>query len=161
MAAIAGAVDRRGRGRPYTSRRVNAEFNWWLLIVGLVVGGGLVWFVLMDSRRREVDIDERERPREAAWLSQRLADEGYQVSPEATDRLLVLHREYLEAPPPDDPVPEPAVPEPAVPEPARPVPPITEPVVPRPTSPDPGTRASEHAADDRVPVKRRARDIGQ
>ena len=24
---------------------VNAEFNWWLLIVGLVVGAGLVWFV--------------------------------------------------------------------------------------------------------------------
>ena len=48
---------------------VNAEFNWWLLIVGLVVGAGLVWFVLADPRRREVDIDAEERPREAAWLS--------------------------------------------------------------------------------------------
>ena len=48
---------------------VNAEFNWWLLIVGLVVGAGLVWFVVLDSRRREVDIDDGERPREAAWLS--------------------------------------------------------------------------------------------
>ena len=84
---------------------VNAEFNWWLLIVGLVVGAGLAWFVLMDSRRREVDVDERERPREALWLSRMLADEGQSVSPDTAERLLVLHRAYLEAPPPDDPEP--------------------------------------------------------
>jgi hypothetical protein len=84
---------------------VNAEFNWWLLIVGLVVGAGLAWFVLMDTRRREVDVDERERPREALWLSRMLGDEGQAVSPEAAERLLVLHRAYLEAPPPDDPEP--------------------------------------------------------
>ena len=82
---------------------MNAEFNWWLLIVGLVVGGGLVWFVLLESRRREVDVEADERPREAAWLSAALADEGHDVTPEAVERLLVLHRSYLEAPPPDDP----------------------------------------------------------
>ncbi len=82
---------------------MNAEFNWWLLIVGLVVGAGLVWFVLLDTRRRDVDIDDEERPREAAWLSATLADEGHDVTPEVAERLLVLHRAYLEAPPPDDP----------------------------------------------------------
>jgi hypothetical protein len=82
---------------------VNAEFNWWLLIVGLVVGAGLVWFVLLDSRRRDVDVDEAERPREAAWLASNLADEGHEVSPAAADRMLLLHRAYLEGPPPDDP----------------------------------------------------------
>jgi hypothetical protein len=82
---------------------VNAEFNWWLLIVGLVVGAGLVWFVLLDARRREVDIDDQERPREAAWLSRILAEEGHEVSPSAAERMLSLHRSYLEAPPPDDP----------------------------------------------------------
>jgi hypothetical protein len=87
---------------------MNAEFNWWLLIVGLVLGAGLVWFVLLDSRRREVDVDEEERPREAAWLSAALADEGYDVTPEVAERLLVLHRAYLEAPPPDDPPVSPA-----------------------------------------------------
>jgi len=86
---------------------VNAEFNWWLLIVGLVVGAGLVWYVLMDSRRRESDVADDERPREAAWLSATLADEGWDVPPEATARLLELHRAYLDAPPPDA-VPEPA-----------------------------------------------------
>ena len=86
---------------PYTSPRVNAEFNVWLLIVGLVVGAGLVWVVIMDSRRRETEIDAVERPREAAWLSAVLAEDGYDVSPEAADRLLLLHRAYLDAPPPD------------------------------------------------------------
>ena len=35
-----------------------AEFQWWLLIVGLVAGGGLVAVVSMDGRRREQDISE-------------------------------------------------------------------------------------------------------
>jgi hypothetical protein len=81
---------------------VNAEFNVWLLIVGLVLGAGLVWLVVMDSRRREIEIDATERPREAAWLSSALREDGFDVSPEAADRLLLLHRAYLDAPPPDE-----------------------------------------------------------
>jgi hypothetical protein len=127
---------------------VNAEFNWWLLIVGLVVGAGLVWVVVIDSRRREVDVDDAERPREAAWLSKLLEDEGHAVSPEAAERLLLLHQSYLDAPPPDDP----------------------------PSDADleagdqPGSEAaaarrraqtSEFAADDRVGLERRAPDGGR
>jgi hypothetical protein len=81
---------------------VNAEFNVWLMVVGLIVGAGLVWLVVMDSRRREAEIDAVERPREAAWLSQVMAEDGFEVSPEAADRLLLLHRAYLGAPPPDE-----------------------------------------------------------
>ena len=80
---------------------MTAEFNVWLLIVGLVVGAGLVWLVIMDSRRRESEVDEAERPQEAAWLSAVMADDGYDVSPEAAERLLLLHRAYLQAAPPD------------------------------------------------------------
>ncbi len=85
---------------------MNAEFNWWLLIVGLVVGAGLVWFVVADQRRREVDIEADERAREALWLSASLADEGHDLSPEIAERVLDLHRAYLEGPPPDE-VPSP------------------------------------------------------
>jgi hypothetical protein len=81
---------------------VNAEFNVWLLIVGLIVGAGLVWLVVMDSRRRETEVNATERPREAAWLSVVMAEDGFDVSPEAAERLLVLHRAYLGAPPPDE-----------------------------------------------------------
>jgi hypothetical protein len=82
---------------------VDAEFNWWLLIVGLVVGAGLVWLVVLDSRRREADIDEAEMTREALWLSAVLADDGIDVSPATAGRMLELHRTYLASPPPDDP----------------------------------------------------------
>ena len=58
---------------------VNAEFNWWLLIVGLVVGAGLVWFVVADSRRREHDIEADELPREALWLATVMEREGLPV----------------------------------------------------------------------------------
>ena len=98
------------RGPSLTGRRslystaVNAEFNWWLLIVGLVVGAGLVWFVVADSRRRDGDVDAQERPREALWLSAVLGEEGHEVSPQAAERMLELHRSYLDAPPPDAPL---------------------------------------------------------
>jgi hypothetical protein len=82
---------------------VNAEFNVWLLIVGLVAGAGLVWLVVMDSRRRESEVDAVELPREAAWLSAVMREDGDDVSPEAAERLLLLHRAYLDAPPPDAP----------------------------------------------------------
>ena len=85
---------------------MNAEFNVWLLIVGLVVGAGLVWLVVMDSRRRESEIDSVELPREAAWLSAVMTEDGDDVSPEVAERLLLLHRAYLDAPPPDAPVTE-------------------------------------------------------
>ena len=80
---------------------MNAEFNVWLLIVGLVVGAGLAWVVMMDGRRREIEIDAQELPREAAWLSAVLAEDGYDVTPEAAEQTLLLHRAYLGAPPPD------------------------------------------------------------
>jgi hypothetical protein len=82
--------------------RVNAEFNVWLLIVGLILGAGLVWLVVMDSRRREADVDADERPREAAWLAAVMAEDGFEIGPEAAEHLLVLHRAYLGAPPPDE-----------------------------------------------------------
>ncbi len=133
--------DRLGGGPSLYFAAVNAEFNWWLLIVGLVVGAGLAWFVLMDTRRRDVDVDERERPREALWLSRMLTDEGHPVSPEAADRLLLLHRSYLEAPPPDEPMATP----PSV------APPAGEP------APEP----SELPRDDGIGAERRPPDVRQ
>lgn len=82
---------------------MNAEFNWWLLIVGLVLGAGLVWFVVTDARRREGDIELDERPREALWLASVLEREGHAVEPWVIERMLALHGVYLDAPPPDDP----------------------------------------------------------
>ncbi len=81
---------------------MNAEFNVWLLIVGLVLGAGLVWLVVMDSRRREIRGRRGRTPARGRWLSSVLREDGFDVSPEAAERLLLLHRAYLDAPPPDD-----------------------------------------------------------
>ena len=82
---------------------MNAEFNYWLLIVGLVVGAGLVWLVLADSNRRESEIADRELPLEATWISDALRDDGWSVDPPIVEQVLRLHRTYLTAPPPDGP----------------------------------------------------------
>lgn len=105
-------------------------------MVGLVVGAGLVWFVVADQRRREVDIDAKERAQEALWLSASLEEEGHHVTPETAERLLALHRAYLEAPPPDD------------------VPPPDQ-----MTAPD--LRSSKLPDDDRRRVERGAVEIGE
>jgi hypothetical protein len=78
-----------------------AEFQWWLLIVGLVAGGGLVTLVFMDGARREHEIDERERPAEATWISERLAMDGRDVDPYTAEAVLWAHKEYRALPPPD------------------------------------------------------------
>jgi hypothetical protein len=82
---------------------VNAEFNWWLLIVGLVAGAALVWLVLADSARRDADIEDEEIPMEAAWIAATLRDDGEAIDPQTADRVLRLHRAYLAGPPPDGP----------------------------------------------------------
>jgi hypothetical protein len=101
--ANGGAVATRSRrGGCLYSPDVNAEFNWWLLIVGLVVGAGLVWLVVADSRRREVDVSEAERAGEARWIAEAMTDAGRGVDDEDVLDILRLHAAYLAATPPDE-----------------------------------------------------------
>ena len=79
-----------------------AEFQWWLLLVGLVAGGGLVAVVTMDGRRREEDLVGLERRAEATWIAERLTAEAGFVDAETVEDVLRLHREYLGLPPPDE-----------------------------------------------------------
>jgi hypothetical protein len=78
-----------------------AEFQWWLLLVGLVVGGGLVAVVFLDGARREQDLDETELPAEAQWIAARLAERGEPVHALDAEAVLREHREYRQLPPPD------------------------------------------------------------
>ena len=77
-----------------------AEFQWWLLLVGLVAGGGLVAVVSMDSRRREQDISELEQRAEATWIADQLAGRGG-PEPSTVEAVLRAHRDYLSLQPPD------------------------------------------------------------
>lgn len=82
---------------------MNSEFNWWLLILGAVIGAGLVWIVLADSRRRETDVTARERESEARWIAAAMRDAGRRISDVDALDVLRLHEAYLAAPPPDEP----------------------------------------------------------
>ena len=79
-----------------------AEFQWWLLLVGLVAGGGLVAVVSMDARRREEDLAELERRAEATWIADQL-DRPEVGKPDArtVEAVLRAHRDYLSLAPPD------------------------------------------------------------
>ena len=81
---------------------MNTEFNWWLLIVGLVIGAGLVWLVLADTRRREIDLADREREGEARWIGDAMRGAGRRISDADALDVLRLHEAYLAAPPPDE-----------------------------------------------------------
>jgi hypothetical protein len=74
---------------------VNAEFNWWLLIVGLVGGAGLVWLILGDWSRREEEVGEAERARESAWIAETMRDEGTAIDPGTAEEVLRRHRVWL------------------------------------------------------------------
>jgi hypothetical protein len=82
---------------------VNAEFNWWLLIVGLVLGAALTWLVMAESARRDADVGEAERRGEALWIATMLSSSGQPTDGARVEEVLRLHREYLAAPPPDEP----------------------------------------------------------
>ena len=78
-----------------------AEFQWWLLLVGLVAGGGLVAVVSMDGRRREEDLSELEQRAEATWIAERLSSRDGSLDAGLVASILRIHREYLTLPPPD------------------------------------------------------------
>lgn len=86
-----------------------AEFQWWLLLVGLVAGGGLVAVVFLDGARRDQDIDEGELLAEATWIAARLARPDRPLEPRQVEAILREHREYRQMPPPDrlEPLPPP------------------------------------------------------
>ncbi len=78
---------------------MSAEFNWWLLIVGLVAGGALTWLVLADMDRRDVEITDEETAAEAGWIARSLDEPSLDAA--AAERVLRAHRRYLGFPPPD------------------------------------------------------------
>lgn len=79
---------------------MNAEFNWWLLIVGLGIGAGLTWLVLADMGRRRDATADRERADETAWIASTLERDGEPLDAGTVGRVLELHERWLDGPPP-------------------------------------------------------------
>ena len=108
---LTAAHAHRGRStRPRSAATPMNAFDAWLIVVGLAIGAGLAWLVMLDLRRREDDIAAREMRSEAAWIADTLRSRDVAADPEAVEEVLRLHRAYLAgipderaAPPPTGP----------------------------------------------------------
>jgi hypothetical protein len=78
---------------------MSTDFNWWLLILGVAIGGGLAWLILADSSRHEAEVAEEELTAEAGWIARTLNVAS--LDSEAVERVLRSHQRYLGFPPPD------------------------------------------------------------
>lgn len=96
---------------------MNAEFQWWLLLVGLVIGALLVFLVMVDFTRSADEQTEREVGRESDWIADLLRPTEGEVEPGLIQEILRLNREWLAGSALDHEPPAPAAPEAAGPPP--------------------------------------------
>lgn len=76
-----------------------AEFNVWLLIVGLAAGAVVTWLVVGTISRNDDDLAAEERASEAAWIAQTIEEHGGRAPLTLVDQILTLHRRYLKGGP--------------------------------------------------------------
>jgi hypothetical protein len=82
---------------------MNAQADWWLLILGLGIGAGLTWLVLAEVRRHDDDVAATERAVEASWIADSLTASGTEADAAGIEEVLRLHRLYLASLPFDEP----------------------------------------------------------
>jgi len=70
-------------------------FAWWLLILGVGIGVGLLWLVIGRVPREEDDVSAEERVAEAAWISRVISRYGGVAPAPLVEEVLELHEQYL------------------------------------------------------------------
>ena len=72
------------------------QYVGWALLVGLAIGGALVWFAIGRLPRSGEEIPPEERAAEATWISQTIDSRGGMAPQDLVEEVLDLHTEYLE-----------------------------------------------------------------
>jgi hypothetical protein len=72
------------------------QYIGWALVLGLVVGGALVWFAVGRLPRGSDEIPESERASEAEWISDEIAERGGRAPKDLVEEVLDLHLRYLD-----------------------------------------------------------------
>ena len=65
-------------------------------MVGLAIGGALVWFAIGRLPRSGEEIPPAEREAEAAWISRTITERGGVAPEDLVEEVLDLHTEYLD-----------------------------------------------------------------
>ena len=77
---------------------MNDEFQWWLLLVGLVIGALLVFLVMVDFSRSADEQADAELGQEADWIAGLLPSADGPLDPALIEEVLRLNREWLAGP---------------------------------------------------------------
>ncbi len=70
------------------------QYIGWALVLGLVVGGALVWFAVGRIPRSAEEVPEEELASEAAWISATVDSRGGKAPADLVQEVLELHLEY-------------------------------------------------------------------
>ena len=72
------------------------QYIVWALVVGLAVGGALVWFAVGRLPRSGDEVPDEERAGEAAWISEVIAERGGKAPADLVEEVLDMHGLYLQ-----------------------------------------------------------------
>jgi hypothetical protein len=75
---------------------MNDGFSWWLVVLGIAVGIGVVWLFTVRLPVNESDADEAETIEEAGWISETIESWGGVAPAPLVQEVLQLHRRYLD-----------------------------------------------------------------
>ena len=71
------------------------QYIGWALVLGLAVGGALVWFAVGRVPRSADEIPAEERANEATWISATIDARGGKAPADLVEEVLELHGEYV------------------------------------------------------------------
>ena len=73
-----------------------AEFNLWLLVLGIAAGAAVTWVVIGTIARNDDEVAGEEQAAEAEWIAGTIEQHGGRAPTELVAQILALHRRYLQ-----------------------------------------------------------------
>jgi hypothetical protein len=73
-----------------------AEFNLWLLVLGIAAGAAVTWVVIGTIARNDDEVAAEEQAAEAEWIAGTIDEHGGRAPTELVAQILALHRRYLQ-----------------------------------------------------------------
>jgi hypothetical protein len=73
-----------------------AEFNLWLLVLGIAAGAAVTWVVIGTIARNDDEVAAEEQAAEADWIARTIEEHGGRAPTQLVAQILGLHRRYLQ-----------------------------------------------------------------